>query len=453
LVPTFICLAPMNVANKFRGLHGIISGTRVISMAWTDRSVVSLPIIKAHSFIAAVETYGDYETSETVGESRTARIVLGLDRKLNREVWIVINNSQVGPPEARINCARATRLRWLAGGVTNEKKRWDVLEAVRGVPVQILLSTQHNVGWKYFRTVMLELARELHAALNDRTMPEELSVAQIWLDQDGHAKLLDWPLVHTVAGDFDVIPHPETSPRSEDHRAVTVYQDLGALIGRSIALPESAVEFLRELQNKPKQVSTLIWAAGVLEKMSKQLADLTWDSRVGILGASLGFEAPVYFAITLTSFLIMFWWMPFSFTWTVLMATAMSLAPPLLAGVFFRGGPVFRLMGVDVCKRKGGPATPLTCAFRNAISWLPMISAAGLFLIPNLLANSSNKARNSPDDTIILIQQHQNLLIATVVALATMLMTLVLVIGLIWSVRNPHRGLQDLVSGTRLMPK
>jgi hypothetical protein len=37
------------------------------------------------------------------------------------------------------------------------------------------------------------------------------------------------------------------------------------------------------------------------------------------------------------------------------------------------------------------------------------------------------------------------------VAMATVLVTQVLVIGLIWSVRNPHRGLQDLVSRTRLM--
>ena len=102
-----------------------------------------------------------------------------------------------------------------------------------------------------------------------------------------------------------------------------------------------------------------------------------------------------------------------------------------LTAVVFRGGLLLRLLGVAVATGRGREASRLRIAGRALVAWLPAIIGAGLgfhaYLTPS-----------APGPSI-------PVLFWTAVA--------VLVGGAAYALVRPHRGVQDRIAGTALVPR
>ena len=96
-----------------------------------------------------------------------------------------------------------------------------------------------------------------------------------------------------------------------------------------------------------------------LRDLSQRRSTLRWDDRLGVIAASLGTEQSVYmlFALSVTTAIVLLG-MQLSIT-NAALSLSLAGAFPLLVGFWFRGGPVFRVTGVEV-RRRNQPATRRT---------------------------------------------------------------------------------------------
>ncbi len=473
------CLSTMRAANGLRGAHGLMSGTKVIQ-PFVGQMRIKVPVVQPVKSDFRLMQFGPYESRQLMGESALGQVFLGHDEPLKRDVWVLQRESGSEPKLERINLSRITRQRWLEGGFLKDGQRWDAFEAVDGVPIQVLAGIKNMADWTQYRQLMLEIVDEVREALEDGTLPAALALPQIWMDKKGHARLLDKQLVHAVDDHFDhgISPMPNTSVEPVE-QAVTLVKRLGILIQRTTILPESAQEFLSELDKRPANTSTLAWASNRLNSLSAKLPSMTWDNRIGILAASLGVELVIFVILTGLIFLFCFYIAPVSTNLKLIIGVGLSLVIPIFFGYRFRGGPVFHFMGVQVCDLLGKPSSKLICGIRNAISWFPIICSVG-FLYTSLLLSEFYFQNNEPTKldgaaNIELFQagasggekivpqvdvdasladdlMHEpNVLFALLIVMV--ICTLMAVFGLLISIVSPKRGMVDLLLRTQLMPK
>ena len=87
-----------------------------------------------------------------------------------------------------------TRPRWLGSGTT-AGERWHAFAAPdQGWSLPTLLTRCPPLPWRDTRLLLRQLADELTAALADGTLPQHLTVEQVWVQSDGKLLLLDWPV-------------------------------------------------------------------------------------------------------------------------------------------------------------------------------------------------------------------------------------------------------------------
>src|SRR5439155_4974863 len=107
----------------------------------------------------------------------------------------------------RRSLIRTTRPRWLGGGEAtaregtagvNSAARWDAFFAPPGGPLADMVAPGAALSWMEARPILEELTDELRAARDDGTMPATLSIDQVWVQPDGRAHLLDFPLGDTT---------------------------------------------------------------------------------------------------------------------------------------------------------------------------------------------------------------------------------------------------------------
>jgi hypothetical protein len=102
----------------------------------------------------------------------------------------------------------------------------------------------------------------------------------------------------------------------------------------------------------------------------------------------------------------------------------------LLSAVIFRGGLQLRFFGIAVVTRHGGDVSRMRALARAALAWSPIsIGLTGLLL--------------SPDRAL----SDRSWMVASAASLALLL------IGAIYAVRHPERGIQDRIAGTTLVPR
>jgi len=197
VVGLLICFSTMRASNGLRGLHGIISGTRVIP-ASSKKVGINVPNVLPKPETFEPLKFGPYVSTQLMGQSQFGKVLFGRDEPLNRDVWITVRDSGSKPKMERINLARVTRQRWLEGGFDEQGRRWDAFEAVNGVPIQTLVGIEKLADWSQYQQVMIDTVDEVRESLKDGTQPETLTLSQVWLDKEGHARLLDRQLVHAV---------------------------------------------------------------------------------------------------------------------------------------------------------------------------------------------------------------------------------------------------------------
>ncbi|MEE2825256.1 MAG: protein kinase [Planctomycetota bacterium] len=450
LIPTTICVSTMRDGNHLRGLHGFLSGTRVVRITPNQHSRIYIPIVQPQANTIEMQEFGPYRTHDLLERSEDLSIFLGHDQPLDRYVWVITGPKSQIPKPGRLHLARATRPRWLAGG-EKEGQRWDAYEAVRGAPIQILTGAKYRLGWQQYRDVLWELAQELRSGIDDGTLPEELSLAQIWLDEGCHTKLIDRPLVSIVIDDNEYAHNTSQQSKDDSFRAVSLLQELADLLLRTKVFPISAQQFLEQLCSSLKDRDTLDWAIEELEQLRKRMGDLGWDSRIGVLAVTVGFEGLIYAMLTLAIFMVVLFWLPISIFWSLAAAFFASTLLPFVLNFWLRG-PVFRLMDIDICSRRGKQASRLMAATRNTLAWLPLIVTCGCFVAISGALIAEVRAVEPAEGTFaseLLTNRplFYGLAITMIAAMATGIG------GAIYSVWKPRRGIQDRIFRTLLQPR
>ncbi|MCH2180386.1 MAG: protein kinase [Mariniblastus sp.] len=449
LIPTTICVSTMRDGNHLRGLHGFLSGTRVVRISENPHARIYIPVVQPQANTIEMQEFGPYRTHDLLEKSEGLSIFLGHDEPLDRYVWIITGPNNQIPKPSRLRLARSTRPRWLAGG-EKEGQRWDAYEAVRGAPIQILTGAKYRLGWQQYRDVLWELAHELRSAIEDGTLPDELSLAQIWLDDGCHTKLIDRPLVSIVIDDNEYAHNTSQQSKDDSFRAVSLLQELADLLMRTKVFPISAQQFLIQLCSSLRDEDTLDWAIKELENLGKKMGDIGWDSRIGVLAVTVGFEGLLYAMLTLAIFMIVLFWLPISISWSFAAALFASMLLPFALN-FWLLGPVFRFMDIDICTRQGRRASRLLSATRNSLAWLPLILACGCFVAISGALIADVREIQPAEGTFAneLLENRvmfYGLCSTLMVALATGIG------GAIYSVLKPSRGIQDWIFKTLLLP-
>ena len=453
IVATLICVWAMRTKNGFLGLHGKLSGTRVIRSA-EGKAQLNIPFVLPKPEKLTPIRFGPYESQQMMGESQNGKVYLGHDELLKRDVWVVVRDQSNEPKIERMNLARAARQRWLEGGKLDDGKRWDAFEAINGVPVQTLVGLKHKGDWSNYQQMMADIVEEVRDALKDGTLPPNLSLAQVWLDQEGHAKLLDKQLVHAGKG-IAIQSNSSVTESSSVENAVQLVQQLGNVFQRSTVLPASAQEYIGELNNRPKTNETLAWAGNRLKSLSKKLVRLTWDSRLGILATTLGIELMACMLLSGLAFLACFYVLPIPQHLQIWIGIAISSIIPAIFGYLFNGGPVFHYTGIQVCNSKGLASKKIICAIRNVLSWLPVIFLIGAVLtsLIQVEAQTNIMKLHLPETPELKAELMESAQMMAIVGIGLLVATVITCVGLVVSIVSPKRGLVDFLLGTRLMPK
>jgi uncharacterized RDD family membrane protein YckC len=438
MVGVLLCLTTMRKRNGYRGIHEFASGTRVVrSRLGVPRRRQGVPVVTPMS-AGADTAFGPFRVIGELGRSAASTVLTASDDLLSRNVWVFAQPSaDTSPSSQRIAVRRPTRPRWLQGG-SAPQGRWDAFEAVTGAPLWAVARNRGGLNWDQARHWLLDLAEELAAAASDDTLPACLSLEQVWVDRSGRVKLLDAPL------DF---PQNIGNPFREEastpfrgyeggpfERALALLRTATQACTNERLLPARVGEFKAELTKRPATSESLAWAAAHLREAAGHTTALEWDQRLGILGASLSFELPLYlFVVSFLTVLLSAWLGGQGVR--LLVDILLALALPAFAAFVMLGGPVFRMTGIDVLRTDGNRASRPRCAWRSALAWTPVLVPLVGSSVPALTGDTQSGIRQ------------------IIVGLTILFMGPLAVAGAIYAVASPRRGLQDQLAGTFLVPK
>ena len=206
--------------NGYRGLHEFLSGTRVVRTGTRPELVKRrrreidsrVELSRPEGLPARV---GPFLVRGALCWNDHLSILEGEDPALKRSVWIVRQPSTAPAwPAARHAVDRITRLRWIGGGV-EEDGRWEALIAPSGRRLAECVSRRSPLPWREARPILHGLAEELDAAGEEGTLPEHLTLDQVWLRPDGQVLLLDVPR-DPSAGPTDAESRPPPQERALD---------------------------------------------------------------------------------------------------------------------------------------------------------------------------------------------------------------------------------------------
>lgn len=224
----------MRRRNNLRGIHEFASGTQVVRLPgnWFARPT-PLPVKSAQWDVThpagMPATIDRFLILGALQWEEDQQLLTASDPTLERTVWIWRRRVECGELNAaRRSLSRATRWRWLAGGVAEEGWCWDAFLSRPGVPVTQLVSQLGRRPWREVRPILRQLADELAAACVDDTVPSRLGADQVWLDEQGQVYLLDMPLGTGLLGES---PAPQA-------RAVTLLCQTATLLLEGSLSPE-----------------------------------------------------------------------------------------------------------------------------------------------------------------------------------------------------------------------
>ena len=460
--PVLLCLLTMRRSNRLLGLHGIFSGTRVIRAAQVVERA-KFPVSNLHTKMVPNMIFGPYHCDQLLGESEDGRVYLAEDDELQRNVWIVTRNSVATVPDSHMNMARPSRQRWLEGGNCSDEtadgvcRRWDAFESVQGMPIQQVVATGTLDHSGRHAKLLREMVVEMIESINDKSLPENVRLAQVWVTEEGRLKLVVNSLVDSVAVSNKDSRYCPISGEAVDvslapvEQAVELVQQLGDVILRR-SLRNSLREFLTELDQKDRTIETLEWANEQLKTLEKKTTSLTWDIRLGILSMTIGTEALIFLIVSTGWILASYYLTAMTWSFQLILGALLSLVLPMGLAAYFKGGLIFRVMGIQVCEKSGLPASPLQNAIRAGISWFPFIALVSSVSLLLIFADArAHELSTTEEGTVDFEVTHNRALVMW--AIATMFVSMLLsFVGVMFSIFSPKRGITDYLLGTRLMP-
>jgi uncharacterized RDD family membrane protein YckC len=427
-----LCMLTIRARNGYRGLHELASGTRVV---YTPRprlvQALAVPVPPVQPSERQGEVFGPYRVEGRLGRMAGAELLVARDRQLHRSVWVRVHDGVEAPAVERRNLARATRVRWLQGGVV-DGSRWDAYQALEGAPLTACAAWHPQLPWSRTRTVLLDLARELVASQEDGTLPAVPGLDQLWMDGAGRLKVLDAPVVQDAG--------PSTAPAG----FVELLRHAAALLVRSQILPVHAQDFLAELRQAEETPGVLRWARDTLQDLQRVPCELRWPQRLSSMAVCLGLEMPAISAACIVGGFGLARVSPA----LLLLVPLLVLAGLSVAACVWRGGLALHLMGLRVRRnRDGGPASRRRLVLRAVLTWTPAVLANLLYSVFSWLLVSG--AARMPMAGILAILEPR----VIVILFAASLLQLAYLVGPLVAVLNPPRGIQDVLAGTRLLPR
>jgi hypothetical protein len=441
-------MTTMRARNGYRGVHEFVSGTRVVRLrrAGAGASWNDVPVIAAATLPDEAQLFGPFRGKGRLGKVEEMDVFLARDEMLHRDVWILV--SPEGPalsPERR-RIARPARARWLQGGAC-----WDAVEAIRGAPLPEWLAGASRLEWIRARSVLRDLAHELAEGAADGSIASGVSLDQVWIERAGRVKLLEAPLTPIDASPNSVASFPGAGDRLP---AVGLLRLVVDRCCRRESLPVHARAFVEELGKRPSDAETLGWAARELDAMMEQPAKIDWATRMAAMATALGTELFLIYSLACILVPLVLWKIQeaSAILWVAL-SCLICMALPAVIGFVFRGGIAFRLMKIEVRTSDGASANRLQCAWRNFVAYaaaLYFYSLLGAMMVKTYAMMLAGEY--SP--TAMWQFTHPSLAALTLFTICSAeVLALIFFAGAIYAVVRPERGWQDVVAGTRLVPR
>ncbi len=453
-----IVCSTMRARNGYRGLHELASGTRVVRLPWPKKAEV-LESRRPNRWMEDLAqpadlpaTFGPFSVRGAIETGGEAQLVLAEDPALGRKVLIHCRaKSAPGLDQARRNLHRPTRLRWLSGGQQDELG-WDAFLAPAGCPLPDLCDEEHRLSWRSFRGILEQLTDELAAALADGTLPDQVTLDQVWVQPNGRVQLLDTVLASSTAR------HEAPTENDPQERALRLLREasLMALEGRirrqagmiRAPLPEHAGAMLARLlggpdayrsvaelqadlaatRDRPAEVNLTLRAAHLLLLAVALVLPLLmiFGGVATIVGTNHFAELVAHQQEPVQAEFLMFF--------MVLAGIMLVLFWPALWVVWaflFRGGFTQHMMGLTLVRWDGRPASRFRCAWRALLVWAPLM----IILIAAIGVKAAALDMSAP-------------------ALGLCLLGAVYVVAcVVLALCMPSRSLHDRSAGTYLVPK
>ena len=191
-VGVVLIVSTMRWRNGFAGLHEVVSGTRVRALRRRTRLAVPyLDLLIAKPIDS--QRLGPFAVRGEIWRTESEALLVGFDEHLQRDVWIhTRRGDQQQPSTDQLSRTRPGNLRWLQGAADAEG-RWDAYEAPTGAGLYDWFFRKGRLGWGQMRHVVKTLADELDERFAAGDRVASTSLRQIWVDGNGHVKLMDFP--------------------------------------------------------------------------------------------------------------------------------------------------------------------------------------------------------------------------------------------------------------------
>jgi serine/threonine protein kinase len=437
LLCSLALISTMRSRNGYRGLHEFFSGTRTIALP--EPGGVRFPSRWFRERASPLrerwdgpEQLGPFVVREVLRYSEREQVLLGEDPILERDVWLWLRPAdEPSLSPRRREVARPGRLRWLTCGRVGARQ-WDAFVAPPGRPLTRILDGDIAPTWKQARSILEQLSAEMEAAGKDGTLPETLSVEQVWVQPGGRVQLLDVPLdEHTSEEDALSLLRKvsvltlEGKPREVQAETEPVRAPIPlharSILDRLFGIgdPYPGVEqFGAELEATrllPTEVTRAQRMAHLIFMTTLLYVGLMTDVLLGILIITLYIliaRSVFYVEISGCQAYIMT-------IWAIIISVLVSPLVWIIWAFIFRGGFSFRFMNLAVVDAQGRRASRLRCAWRAFLFWAPVCGAITLFVVLGI-------------------------------GWLSLMMPL---IYLLVAIRTPRRSLHDYLAGTYLVPK
>jgi uncharacterized RDD family membrane protein YckC len=462
-----VITSTMRASNGFRGLHELVSETRVIRLRGRDRFRSRIfdrgqvtpgsPRLMQPGGIPA--ELGPYQVEGALSWDPEPRVLHGNDAGLGRPVWVVLRAIDDPPAsETRREVNRIGRPRWISGGEEDDL-RWDAFIAPGGRSLPDLVRSTEMLTWREARPILETLSEELAAACDDATLPPGLSVDSVWVLPNGQIQLTDVPAGKGTGPEA----RPGTEVRSVADRALRLLFEAAtlALTGRRVASGEAPAPIETALPLHVRGPLDQLCGVGPayahprafhddLEKTHDRPTCLTPMARLVGLGAFLAIGAVqasvVLLPMALVGIYIAYLRSPeagdstnlaMAESLTRMLDQLLRILPAVIPlgwavwAFVTCGGLTRRLAGTAVVGLDGRPPSRLQHALREATLWaIFMILAVGPVTLAYQFSHSEVTLR--------------------VAALAS----LALLLGYAaMGVLSPRRMLHDVLAGTTLVPR
>ena len=351
--------------------------------------------------VGVMRNVGPYKVRGAIRWDTNRRVVTGEDSGLGREAWIVIRpRGSEAPPAARREIARSTRPRWLAGGEQQEG-RWDAYIAPSGCPLADLAGPE-GLSWHDARPILEDLADELILSCVEGTLPQGLTVDQVWVQPDGRAILVD-PLALTE--------ETSTERLDDNARAIDLLRKAAIVVlegGRHrfdqpsntvrAPIPIHAHEILSKLMGGPNPYARISEFREALETTRHHATEVSLGQKATALGVS---------ALLMSIGLLIMYGLTYLYLIGIdylAMRSEASLASNrwlrsglMIAIAFFplvwtfwsaatRGGFGLKFAGLGMVRDDGLLAPRWRCGLRTFLAW----GSVALLLIASMVARHEN---------------------------------------------------------------